>query len=72
MAPERAPAGTGAAQLAVRGVRDLVVVGQEAVGELGERVRELRRVLRAVDGRHRLRGALEQAVGDLDLGGARL
>jgi len=57
-----------AAQLAVRGRRDLVAVGHEAVGEPGERVGELWGVGGGVERRDRLRGALEQAVGDLDRG----
>ena len=70
VAAERVAAGAVAAQLAVRGLRDLVVVVDDAVGELAERVRQLRRVVRAVNGRDGLVGALEQAVRDLDRGRA--
>src|SRR5262245_12263401 len=64
VAAERVAARALAAQVAVRRGRDRELVVEDAVGERADAVRELRRVVLAVGGDDRLRGTLQEAVGD--------
>ena len=66
VAAELLAAGTVAAELAVRRVRDRIVLLDDAAGERQEAVGELGRVGRAEDRGDGLVGLLEQAVRDLD------
>jgi len=60
VAAERVAAGAGAAELAVRSVRDRVPVVQDAVGEVCQGGREVGRVLGGVERRDRLVRRLEK------------